>query len=162
MLDGKWPGLRARCRQRRAHVQGNGPPRQPTFPTLTTPSATCETSPSPSKRQESSRLLRRSHRRADQQQRDSRSSMEGRQDNGRARHAGRVERLHRDQPDGSFPSLTGMHSLHEVLHRQRRQRSRSCIIHVSSFRAHQSDPNQEGYAFTKAGQLGLMHSMAIT
>lgn len=37
-----------------------------------------------------------------------------------------------------------------------------CIIHVSSFRAHQSDPNQEGYASTKAGQVGLMHSMAIT
>ena len=38
----------------------------------------------------------------------------------------------------------------------------SCIIHVSSFRAYQSDPNQEGYASTKAGQLGLVHSMAIT
>jgi len=37
-----------------------------------------------------------------------------------------------------------------------------CIIHVGSFRAHQSDPNQEGYASTKAGQLGLMHSMAIS
>jgi NAD(P)-dependent dehydrogenase (short-subunit alcohol dehydrogenase family) len=33
-----------------------------------------------------------------------------------------------------------------------------CIILVGSFRAHQSDPNQEGYASTKAGQLGLMHS----
>jgi len=37
-----------------------------------------------------------------------------------------------------------------------------CIIHVSSFRAYQSDPNQEGYASTKAGQLGLVHSMAIS
>ncbi|ORY09826.1 short chain alcohol dehydrogenase [Clohesyomyces aquaticus] len=37
-----------------------------------------------------------------------------------------------------------------------------CIIHVGSFRAHQSDPNQEGYASSKAGQLGLMHSMAIS
>lgn len=37
-----------------------------------------------------------------------------------------------------------------------------CIIHVSSFRAYQSDPNQEGYASTKAGQLGLTHSMAAT
>jgi NAD(P)-dependent dehydrogenase (short-subunit alcohol dehydrogenase family) len=37
-----------------------------------------------------------------------------------------------------------------------------CIIHVGSFRAHQSDPNQEGYAASKAGQLGLMHSMAIS
>jgi NAD(P)-dependent dehydrogenase (short-subunit alcohol dehydrogenase family) len=37
-----------------------------------------------------------------------------------------------------------------------------CIIHIGSFRAQQSDPNQEGYASTKAGQLGLMHSMAIS
>ncbi|KAH9907919.1 short chain dehydrogenase [Xylariomycetidae sp. FL2044] len=37
-----------------------------------------------------------------------------------------------------------------------------CILHVGSFRAHQSDPNQEGYAASKAGQLGLMHSMAIS
>lgn len=37
-----------------------------------------------------------------------------------------------------------------------------CIIHISSFRAHQSDPNQEGYASTKAGLLGLTHSMAIS
>ncbi|EKG14854.1 Short-chain dehydrogenase/reductase SDR [Macrophomina phaseolina MS6] len=37
-----------------------------------------------------------------------------------------------------------------------------CIILVGSFRAHQSDPNQEGYAATKAGQLGLMHSMAVS
>ena len=37
-----------------------------------------------------------------------------------------------------------------------------CIIHIGSFRAHMSDPNQEGYASTKAGQLGLMHSMAIS
>ncbi|KAF1914772.1 hypothetical protein BDU57DRAFT_531196 [Ampelomyces quisqualis] len=36
------------------------------------------------------------------------------------------------------------------------------IIHIGSFRAHQSDPNQEGYASSKAGQLGLMHSMAIS
>ncbi|KAI0965685.1 NAD(P)-binding protein [Xylaria arbuscula] len=37
-----------------------------------------------------------------------------------------------------------------------------CILHIGSFRAHQSDPNQEGYASTKAGLLGLMHSMAIS
>ncbi|KAF2138949.1 uncharacterized protein K452DRAFT_310918 [Aplosporella prunicola CBS 121167] len=37
-----------------------------------------------------------------------------------------------------------------------------CILHIGSFRAHQSDPNQEGYASTKSGQLGLMHSMAIS
>ncbi|KAK1063354.1 hypothetical protein LTR12_007411 [Friedmanniomyces endolithicus] len=28
-----------------------------------------------------------------------------------------------------------------------------CIIHIGSFRAHQSDPNQEGYASTKASRL---------
>ncbi|KAF7198510.1 putative oxidoreductase [Pseudocercospora fuligena] len=37
-----------------------------------------------------------------------------------------------------------------------------CIIHIGSFRAFQSDPNQEGYASTKSGLLGLMHSMAIS
>ncbi|KAL1305247.1 hypothetical protein AAFC00_002162 [Neodothiora populina] len=37
-----------------------------------------------------------------------------------------------------------------------------CIIHVGSFRALQSDPNQEGYASTKAGLIGLTHSMAIS
>ncbi|OMP84066.1 putative oxidoreductase [Diplodia seriata] len=37
-----------------------------------------------------------------------------------------------------------------------------CVILVGSFRAHQSDPHQEGYAATKAGQLGLMHSMAVS
>jgi len=37
-----------------------------------------------------------------------------------------------------------------------------CIILIGSFRAHQSDPNQEGYASSKAGQVGLMHSMAIS
>ncbi|MBE7179894.1 MAG: SDR family oxidoreductase [Terriglobus roseus] len=36
------------------------------------------------------------------------------------------------------------------------------VILVGSSRALQSDPNQEGYAATKAGQLGLMHSMAIS
>lgn len=36
------------------------------------------------------------------------------------------------------------------------------IIHISSLRSHQSDPNQEGYASSKAGQLGLMHSTAIS
>lgn len=37
-----------------------------------------------------------------------------------------------------------------------------CIIHIGSFRARQSDQNQEGYASSKAGQLGLMHSMAVS
>ncbi|KIW87566.1 uncharacterized protein Z519_11890 [Cladophialophora bantiana CBS 173.52] len=37
-----------------------------------------------------------------------------------------------------------------------------CIIHVSSIRAMISDPNQEGYASTKAGLLGLTQSMAVS
>jgi len=37
-----------------------------------------------------------------------------------------------------------------------------CIIHMSSFRALISDPNQEGYASTKAGLLGLTTSMAVS
>ncbi|KAK0384035.1 hypothetical protein NLU13_8124 [Sarocladium strictum] len=37
-----------------------------------------------------------------------------------------------------------------------------CVIHIGSFRAHHSDPNQEGYASTKSGLLGLMHSMAVS
>jgi len=37
-----------------------------------------------------------------------------------------------------------------------------CVVLIGSFRAHQSDPDQEGYAATKAGLLGLMHSMAIS
>lgn len=34
------------------------------------------------------------------------------------------------------------------------------IIHISSTRAHQSEPNSESYAATKAGLIGLTHSMA--
>ncbi|KAK4940143.1 hypothetical protein LTR10_019678 [Elasticomyces elasticus] len=37
-----------------------------------------------------------------------------------------------------------------------------CIIHMSSFRALISDANQEGYASTKAGLLGLTQSMAVS
>lgn len=37
-----------------------------------------------------------------------------------------------------------------------------CIVHIGSFRAHHSDKNQEGYASTKSGLLGLMHSMAVS
>ncbi|KAF2274766.1 NAD(P)-binding protein [Westerdykella ornata] len=37
-----------------------------------------------------------------------------------------------------------------------------CIINIGSFRAYQSDPNQEGYASSKAGQVGLTHSMSIS
>jgi len=36
------------------------------------------------------------------------------------------------------------------------------IIHMSSTRAHQSEPDSEGYATTKAGLIGLTHSMAVS
>lgn len=36
------------------------------------------------------------------------------------------------------------------------------IIHMSSTRAHQSEPDSEGYAATKAGLIGLTHSMAVS
>lgn len=36
------------------------------------------------------------------------------------------------------------------------------IIHISSRRARQSEPNCEGYATTKAGLIGLTHSMAVS
>ncbi|PWN94779.1 NAD(P)-binding protein [Tilletiopsis washingtonensis] len=37
---------------------------------------------------------------------------------------------------------------------------RGAIVHTSSIRAKQSEPNQEGYASAKAGLLGMTHSMA--
>jgi len=46
--------------------------------------------------------------------------------------------------------------------KQEREGSSPCIIHVSSFRMLQSDPNQEGYASTKSGLIGLTHSMAVS
>lgn len=42
-----------------------------------------------------------------------------------------------------------------------RQRGGS-IIHMSSTRAHQSEPHSESYAATKAGLIGLTHSMAAS
>lgn len=36
------------------------------------------------------------------------------------------------------------------------------IINISSFRAHQSEANCEGYAAAKAGLLGLTHAMAVS
>lgn len=36
------------------------------------------------------------------------------------------------------------------------------IIHIGSFRAHQSDSNQDGYAASKAGLLGLMQAMSVS
>ena len=46
--------------------------------------------------------------------------------------------------------------------KQERAGSSPCIIHVSSFRMLQSDPNQEGYAASKSGLIGLTHSMAVS
>lgn len=46
--------------------------------------------------------------------------------------------------------------------KQQRSGSSPCIIHVSSFRMLQSDPNQEGYASSKSGLIGLTHSMAVS
>lgn len=46
--------------------------------------------------------------------------------------------------------------------KQQRAGSSPCIIHVSSFRMLQSDPNQEGYASSKSGLIGLTHSMAVS
>lgn len=38
----------------------------------------------------------------------------------------------------------------------------SAIVHISSTRAHQSEPYCEGYAASKAGLVGLTHSQAIS
>jgi NAD(P)-dependent dehydrogenase (short-subunit alcohol dehydrogenase family) len=38
----------------------------------------------------------------------------------------------------------------------------SAVVHISSTRAHQSEPFCEGYAASKAGLLGLTHSQAIS
>jgi len=46
--------------------------------------------------------------------------------------------------------------------KKQREGSSPCIIHISSFRMLQSDPNQEGYASTKSGLIGLTHSMAVS
>lgn len=37
-----------------------------------------------------------------------------------------------------------------------------CVIHVSSFRAHMSDANCEGYGATKSGLGGLTQAMAVS
>lgn len=46
--------------------------------------------------------------------------------------------------------------------KQMREGASPCIVHISSFRMLQSDPNQEGYASSKAGMIGLTHSMAVS
>ena len=40
--------------------------------------------------------------------------------------------------------------------------TKGCIIHMSSTRALQSEPDSQGYAASKAGLLGLTHSMAAS
>ena len=42
------------------------------------------------------------------------------------------------------------------------RRSGGCIVHMSSTRAHQSEPDSEAYAATKAGLIGLTHAMATS
>lgn len=38
----------------------------------------------------------------------------------------------------------------------------SCVLRISSFRAHQSDPYCKGYGSTKSGLLGLTQAMAVS
>jgi NAD(P)-dependent dehydrogenase (short-subunit alcohol dehydrogenase family) len=45
---------------------------------------------------------------------------------------------------------------------QKMKGSGPCIINIGSFRAYQSDPNQEGYASSKAGLVGLTQAMSIS
>lgn len=52
--------------------------------------------------------------------------------------------------------------LPEDLHGKDKTDEGGCILHISSFRAHQSDPDCEGYGSTKAGLLGLTQSMAVS
>lgn len=37
-----------------------------------------------------------------------------------------------------------------------------CVVNIGSTRAHMSEPDSEGYAATKAGLVGLTHSMAVS
>ncbi|CAJ2507574.1 Uu.00g087600.m01.CDS01 [Anthostomella pinea] len=50
----------------------------------------------------------------------------------------------------------------ELKHGERNLDEGGCVIHISSFRAHISDPNCEGYGATKAGLLGLTQAMAVS
>ncbi|KAL1859586.1 hypothetical protein Daus18300_009587 [Diaporthe australafricana] len=45
---------------------------------------------------------------------------------------------------------------------QRGRENGVSIIHMSSTRAYQSEPDSEGYAVTKAGLVGMTHSMAVS
>lgn len=53
-------------------------------------------------------------------------------------------------------------NLPEDLHGDDKSDEGGCILHVSSFRAHQSDPDCEGYGATKAGLFGLTQAMAVS
>ncbi|KAF9692368.1 hypothetical protein EKO04_009535 [Ascochyta lentis] len=53
-------------------------------------------------------------------------------------------------------------NLPDDLHGKRKSDEGGCILHISSFRAHQSDPDCEGYGSTKAGLLGLTQAMAVS
>ncbi|KAI8935770.1 hypothetical protein NX059_007290 [Plenodomus lindquistii] len=48
------------------------------------------------------------------------------------------------------------------LHGEDRLDEGGCIIHISSFRAHQSDPDCEGYAASKGGLLALTQAMSVS
>lgn len=49
-----------------------------------------------------------------------------------------------------------------TLHGEDKLDEGACIINISSFRAHQSDPDCEGYAASKGGILGLTQAMSIS
>ena len=53
-------------------------------------------------------------------------------------------------------------NLPQDLHGKDRIDEGGCIVHITSFRAHVSDPDCEGYGSTKAGLLGLTQSMAVS
>ena len=57
-------------------------------------------------------------------------------------------------------NLTGAYILSEVT--LSHMSENSSIIHIASTRAHQSEPNCEGYAASKAGICGLTHAQAVT
>lgn len=59
------------------------------------------------------------------------------------------------------PMLTSQACL-PMLRKSETRSEGGAIIHMSSTRAHQSEPDSEGYATTKAGLIGLTHSMAVS
>jgi NAD(P)-dependent dehydrogenase (short-subunit alcohol dehydrogenase family) len=59
------------------------------------------------------------------------------------------------------PMLTSQACL-PILRKSETRKEGGAIIHMSSTRAHQSEPDSEGYATTKAGLIGLTHSMAVS